>query len=394
MININDEIFQLLIRTGLVDKDMTWTARIAIIVIMLLLLFVVNVLFKRVVMPMVCRLTSAIKSKWDDYLFSKKMMRGFCRVLDPILVYLMLPIAFADMPGLLAVLLKVCSVYLVVVVLILINTFLNTLYDMSSEHEQLRNRPLKGVYQMLKLVSISIGVIVAIAVLMDSDTSSIIAGLGASAAVLMLIFKDSILGLVAGVQLSVYDILRPGDWISMSKYGADGFVEEVSLTIVKVRNFDKSIITIPPYSLISESFQNWRGMWDTGARRIKRSVYIDIGTVHLCTDEEIAGYIEQGNFDNALLESGRPVENLKVYRHYLVNFLMNYPEVDATQLLMVRQLQPTPEGVPVEIYCFANTTVWTEYERIQSDIFDHVLAVTPRFGLKVFQRVSSSDIRQ
>ena len=300
--------------------------------------------------------------------------------------------AFNDMPQLLAILIKVCEVYLVVVSLMLVNTFLNTIYEMSNEHEHLRNRPLKGVYQMIKLVSAGVGIIVAIAILMDSDAASIVAGLGASAAVLMLIFKDSILGLVAGVQLSANDMLRPGDWITMAKYGANGYVEEVSLTIVKVRNFDKTVTTIPPYALVSDSFQNWRGMWDAGARRIMRSVNIDTSTIRFCTAEELAELVKEGLADEQLAASGQPVENLKVYRNYLRKFLSTYPEIDQDQMLMVRQLQPTTEGVPVEIYCFTNTTVWPEYERIQSDIFDHILAVTPRFGLKVFQRISSIDI--
>lgn len=392
MEHINEEMMQLLVGMGLVENSMTWAGRIAVILAMLLLVFVVNVVFTRVVMPMIHRITASTKAKWDDYLFSRKMLRGFCRVIDPILVYIMLPMAFNDMPQLLAILIKVCEVYLVVVSLMLVNTFLNTIYEMSNEHEHLRNRPLKGVYQMIKLVSAGVGIIVAIAILMDSDAASIVAGLGASAAVLMLIFKDSILGLVAGVQLSANDMLRPGDWITMAKYGANGYVEEVSLTIVKVRNFDKTVTTIPPYALVSDSFQNWRGMWDAGARRIMRSVNIDTSTIRFCSAEELAELVKEGLADEQLAASGQPVENLKVYRHYLRKFLSTYPEIDQDQMLMVRQLQPTTEGVPVEIYCFTNTTVWPEYERIQSDIFDHILAVTPRFGLKVFQRISSIDI--
>lgn len=389
---INEEMMQLLVDMGLVETSMTWVARIAVIAAMLLLVFVVNVLFSRVLMPMVHRITASTKATWDDYLFSRKMLRGFCRVIDPILVYIMLPLAFNDMPQLLSVLMKICEVYLVVVSFLLISTFLNTVYEMSNEHEHLRNRPLKGVFQMVKLVAAGIGAIVAIAILMDSDAATIVAGLGASAAVLMLIFKDSILGLVAGVQLSANDMLRPGDWITMAKYGANGYVEEVSLTIVKVRNFDKTVTTIPPYALVSDSFQNWRGMWDTGARRIMRSLYIDTSTVRFCTADELAGFVKEGLADEQLASSGQPVENLKVYRHYLRKYLSSYPELDHDQMTMVRQLQPTPEGVPVEVYCFTNTTVWPEYERIQADIFDHILAVTPRFGLKVFQRVSSTDI--
>lgn len=392
MESINEDMLQLLVETGLVETDMTWAARVAVVVAMLLLIFIINVLFTRVIMPAVHRLTASTKAKWDDYLFSREMLRGFCRVIDPILVYIMLPLAFGDMPQLMGILNKVCEVYLVVVTLLLLNTFLNMLYKMSNEHEHLRNRPLKGVYQMIKLVSVCVGAIVAIAIMMDSDATSILAGLGASAAVLMLIFKDSILGLVAGVQLSANDMLRPGDWITMAKYGANGYVEEVSLTMVKVRNFDKTVTTIPPYALVSDSFQNWRGMWDTGARRIMRSIYIDTTTVRFCTAEECAVLVADGLADSEALESGRPVENLKLYRYYLKNYLASHLEIDKEQMLMVRQLQPTPEGVPVELYCFTNTTVWPEYERIQADIFDHVLAVTPRFGLKVFQRVSASDL--
>ena len=392
MEHLNEDVMKLLVDMGLVENDMTWAARIAVILIMLLLIFIVNLLFTRVIMPMVHSITASTKATWDDYLFSKQMLRGFCRVIDPILVYIMLPLAFPDMPQLLAFLTKVCEVYLVIVSVLLINTFLNTLYVMSNEHEHLRNRPLKGVYQMIKLISVCVGIIIAIAILMDSDLTSIIAGLGASAAVLMLIFKDSILGLVAGVQLSANDMLRPGDWITMSKYGANGYVEEVSLTIVKVRNFDKTVTTIPPYAFVSDSFQNWRGMWDVGARRIMRSVYIDTSTIRFCTAEELVALADEGLADSSLAEAGKPVENLKVYRYYLKNFLASYPELDKNQMIMVRQLQPTPEGLPIEIYCFTNTTVWPEYERIQADIFDHVLAITPRFGLRVFQRISAGDV--
>ena len=190
MEHINEEMMQLLVGMGLVENSMTWAGRIAVILAMLLLVFVVNVVFTRVVMPMIHRITASTKAKWDDYLFSRKMLRGFCRVIDPILVYIMLPMAFNDMPQLLAILIKVCEVYLVVVSLMLVNTFLNTIYEMSNEHEHLRNRPLKGVYQMIKLVSAGVGIIVAIAILMDSDAASIVAGLGASAAVLMLIFGE------------------------------------------------------------------------------------------------------------------------------------------------------------------------------------------------------------
>lgn len=390
MESINEDMLQLLVEAGLVETDMTWAARVAVVVAMLLLIFIINVLFTRVIMPAVHRLTASTKAKWDDYLFSREMLRGFCRVIDPILVYVMLPLAFGDMPQLMGILNKVCEVYLVVVTLLLLNTFLNMLYKMSNEHEHLRNRPLKGVYQMIKLVSVCVGAIVAIAIMMDSDATSILAGLGASAAVLMLIFKDSILGLVAGVQLSANDMLRPGDWITMPKYGANGEVMEVSLTIVKVRNFDKTITTIPPYALVSDSFQNWRGMWDAGGRRIMRSINIDLHSIRFCTDEEKNAFVAAGWLDKE--KAGEQIVNLWVFRMYVTNYLKNHPEVEKSLMTMVRQLQPTPEGLPLEIYCFTNTTVWPEYERIQAAIFDHVIAIVPQFGLRIFQRLASGDL--
>ena len=274
----------------------------------------------------------------------------------------------------------------------LVNSFLNSLYEISNEHETLRNRPLKGIYQMINLVAIGIGIILIISILIDQNAATILAGLGASAAVLMLIFKDSILGLVAGVQLSANDMLRPGDWITMPKYGADGDVLEVSLTTVKVRNFDKTITTIPPYALVSDSFQNWRGMRETGGRRIKRSIFIDMTTVHFCSEKEKIMFASRGWIDEAQAKPETQVVNLYVFRNYLQNYLRKHPRTHKELMIMVRQMQPTSEGLPLEIYCFSNTTVWLEYEQIQGEIFDHILAVIPEFGLRIFQRPSGNDL--
>ena len=274
----------------------------------------------------------------------------------------------------------------------LVNSFLNSLYEISNEHETLRNRPLKGIYQMINLVAIGIGIILIISILIDQNAATILAGLGASAAVLMLIFKDSILGLVAGVQLSANDMLRPGDWITMPKYGADGDVLEVSLTTVKVRNFDKTITTIPPYALVSDSFQNWRGMRETGGRRIKRSIFIDMTTVHFCSDKEKIMFASRGWIDEAQAKPETQVVNLYVFCSYLQNYLREHPRTHKELMIMVRQMQPTSEGLPLEIYCFSNTTVWPEYEQIQGEIFDHILAVIPEFGLRIFQRPSGNDL--
>lgn len=386
------EIAQQLSDMGIDKENISWSTRLTLIALILLISYIITKLFRHLVIPAVHKITSRTKATWDDYLFNEKMMTSFCRMIPPIMFYLLLPFVFNNIPQVLDILLKGCLIYLVITTLMLVNSFLNSLYEISNEHETLRNRPLKGIYQMINLVAIGIGIILIISILIDQNAATILAGLGASAAVLMLIFKDSILGLVAGVQLSANDMLRPGDWITMPKYGADGDVLEVSLTTVKVRNFDKTITTIPPYALVSDSFQNWRGMRETGGRRIKRSIFIDMTTVHFCSEREKEMFASRGWIDEAQAKPETQVVNLYVFRNYLQNYLKEHPRTHKELMIMVRQMQPTSEGLPLEIYCFSNTTVWPEYEQIQGEIFDHILAVIPEFGLRIFQRPSGNDL--
>lgn len=386
------EIAQQLSDMGIDKENISWSTRLTLIALVLLISYIITKLFRHLVIPAVHKITSRTKATWDDYLFNERMMTSFCRMIPPIMFYLLLPFVFNNIPQVLDILLKGCLIYLVITTLMLVNSFLNSLYEISNEHETLRNRPLKGIYQMINLVAIGIGIILIISILIDQNAATILAGLGASAAVLMLIFKDSILGLVAGVQLSANDMLRPGDWITMPKYGADGDVLEVSLTTVKVRNFDKTITTIPPYALVSDSFQNWRGMRETGGRRIKRSIFIDMTTVHFCSEREKEMFASRGWIDEAQAKPETQVVNLYVFRNYLQNYLKEHPRTHKELMIMVRQMQPTSEGLPLEIYCFSNTTVWPEYEQIQGEIFDHILAVIPEFGLRIFQRPSGNDL--
>lgn len=386
------EIAQQLSDMGIDKENLSWSTRLTLVALILLISYIMTKLFRHLVIPAVHKITSRTKATWDDYLFNEKMMTSFCRMIPPIMFYLLLPFVFNNVPQVLDILLKGCLIYLVITTLMLVNSFLNSLYEISNEHETLRNRPLKGIYQMINLVAIGIGIILIISILIDQNAATILAGLGASAAVLMLIFKDSILGLVAGVQLSANDMLRPGDWITMPKYGADGDVLEVSLTTVKVRNFDKTITTIPPYALVSDSFQNWRGMRETGGRRIKRSIFIDMTTVHFCSEKEKIMFASRGWIDEAQAKPETQVVNLYVFRNYLQNYLKEHPRTHKELMIMVRQMQPTSEGLPLEIYCFSNTTVWPEYEQIQGEIFDHILAVIPEFGLRIFQRPSGNDL--
>lgn len=391
MEDLNTPMAQWLAEAGWNESYITLTSKAIIILGILLVASVVTVVFRRLVVPALQRISARTKATWDDHLFNDKVMRRAARLLPPVVWYMLLGAAFYDMPVLLAILHKGCQIYLIVVFLQLVSTFLDTLNDISSQHETLRNRPLKGVYQMINLLTICVGVILIVSILIGQNATTILAGLGASAAIIMLIFRDSILGLVAGVQLSANDMLRPGDWITMAKYGADGYVTEVTLTTVKVQNFDKTITTIPPYALVSDSFQNWRGMRECGGRRIKRSVFIDARTIRRCTPEETARLREKGYL---AADTSQEIVNLQALREYLANYLRNCPDVRSDLMLMVRTLQPTSEGVPLEFYCFTRHFEWIPYEAFQSALTDRVLTLLPEFGLQAFQRPAGTDLHE
>ena len=349
-------------------------------------------LFRNLLVPALQRISRSTKATWDDHLFSDRVMRAAARLIPPVVWYVLLAAVFYDLPLLLGVLRKVCLIYLIVTVLLLINAFLDTLHEIATQHETLRNRPLKGIYQMVKLLAVCVGAILIVSILIGRDPTTILAGLGASAAIVMLIFRDSILGLVAGVQLSANDMLRPGDWITMEKYGADGYVTEVTLTTVKIQNFDKTITTIPPYALVSDSFRNWRGMRESGGRRIKRSLLIDIASVHACTPAEVEALRRKGLIVGVPESQTQTPVNLHVFRDYIRESLKRNPEIHPDLMQMVRMLQPTAEGVPVEVYCFTRSTEWVTYEAVQDDLFDRLFAVLPEFGLRAFQRPSGQDL--
>ena len=366
--------------------------RIVAVIGILLLAYVAHWIFRKVVVTSVKKLTAKTNNKWDDYLFNDRVLDDFCHLLPPIVITALIPFAFQGAPMTLAFILKICWVYITVVVVRLLCTFLTSLYTISSEHEKLKERSMKGFYQMIKLVVICIGVIIIVSTLIDKDPVKILTGLGASAAILTLVFKDTIMGLVAGVQLTANDMLRPGDWITMPKYGADGTVLEVTLTTVKVQNWDKTISTIPPYALVNDSFQNWRGMRESGGRRVKRSINIDMHSVRFCTADEMDAYRRE-EWMQDFEGSGQEVVNLYVFRYYMERYLRTHPKVNQNLMIMIRQLQPTAEGMPIELYFFSDGTDWIPYEHLQAEVFDHLLATLHKFDLKVFQSPTGLDLR-
>lgn len=394
MDRLDDYILSFLRHTaGVSESVLSWVYPLTALFAIGLVSYLCTALFRYVVMPAVQKLTERTKATWDDYLFNDRVMKAFRRIIPPVLWYVLLPFAFAADSSVLPVLLKACNIYLVVVSLFFISEFLHSLYEISSEHQKLRNRPLKGIYQMFNLMAVVVGFILVVSIIVNKSAGTVLAGLGASAAIIMLIFKDTILGLVAGVQLTANDMLRPGDWITMNKYGANGYVREVSLTTVKVQNFDKTITTIPPYLLVSDSFQNWRGMREAGGRRLKLSVNIDANTVHFCSPDELCsyeekGYIAKGQYDSA----DRPVANTQVYRNFMMDFMSRHPNVNKDLMIMARMLQPTPEGLPLELYCFSVFPDWKPFELFQGEVLDYAVVMASEFGLRIFQRPAGSDL--
>lgn len=349
-----------------------------------LVVYVVNFLCRRVFIPLVVKLTRETATQWDDILLNETLLTDCSRLLAPVIIATLLPMAFAYETPMLGFLLKVNLIYLLVIVTKLVCSILNSIYELSVRNDKLKNHPLKGVYQMLKIAVICVTIIIIVSILIDRNPGYILTALGASAAVLMLVFKDMIMGLVAGVQLSANDMLRPGDWISMPKYGADGSVKEVTLTTVKVQNWDMTITTIPPYALVSDSFQNWRGMEESGGRRVKRSLYIDMRSISFVPKDKQAEFKEKGWMENIERED-HIVVNLHVFRNYLESYLRRHPQVNKNLTIMVRQLQPTVQGLPLELYFFYDGTAWIPYEHLQAEIFEHVFAMLPTFGLRAFQ---------
>ena len=383
--------------------------------LVLVIAFLADAVCRHILLKIVAHLVRKTKATWDDIVFDHKVMVHLSRMVAPVIIYIFVPVAFAEAGSVtLDFIQRICFIYIVITFLSFINSFLKAVYTVYSAKEQLRDRPLKGMLQTVQVILWFVGAIVIVSILINESPVSLLAGLGASAAILMLVFKDSIMGFVSGVQLSANDMLKVGDWIAMPKYGADGTVIEVTLNTVKVRNWDNTIVTIPPYLLVSDSFQNWRGMRESGGRRVKRSINIDMTSVKFCTPEMLAKYRKiqllkdyvdrtekvveeynkEHNIDNSVLVNGRRQTNLGVFRAYLTNYLKSLPTVNQELTCMVRQLQPTETGIPLELYFFSANKVWVAYEGIQADVFDHVLAIIPEFDLQVFQNPSGADLRR
>jgi miniconductance mechanosensitive channel len=396
---------------GLNETAATYLIDFLELLLLGLVAYLADLIVKRVLLGVVTRFASRTRTDWDDLLIQRKLFRRISQFAPAILIWRLAPTVFQT-DAMIDFARRGMEIYMLLIALLVVDSLLNSVNDIYQRFDVARRIPILGYLQVVKILVTVAVIIVAVSIVIDKSPLLLLSGLGALTAVILLIFKDSILGLVAGIQLVANDMVRPGDWIEMPKYGADGDVMEITLNTVKVQNWDKTITTIPTYALISDSFKNWRGMSESGGRRIKRAVYIDVSSVRFCTPEmiekfsrvqvlkeyierksvEMAEYNRKHNIDDSVLVNGRRMTNLGTFRAYLVEYLKRHPKIHQEMTFLIRHLQPTELGLPIEVYVFSNDQAWANYENIQADIFDHIFATLPEFGLRPFQNPTGSDI--
>ena len=373
---------------------------------------IIDLVAKRILVGIVRAFAERSSVTWDDALVEHNVFGRLVQVLPALVVFAGVPFIPGLQDSLVQLIRNVAMGYMVLMLTLGLTAMLSAAQTIYETLPIAKDRPLKGFVQLLQIVVWILGGVMIVAAVLDRSPLLLLSGFGAMTAILLLVFKDTILSLVASVQLTAQDMVRVGDWIEMPQFGADGDVVDVQLHTIKIQNWDKTITTIPTHRLISDSFKNWRGMSQSGGRRIKRSIFIDVSTIRKQTQDEVdrftrfallRDYIEAKEQELADYNAGLAVEvdeevnqrrltNIGTFRAYALNYLKNHPRIRKDMTLIVRQLAPGPEGLPLEIYCFTTTTAWAEYEDIQSDIFDHLLAIVPEFGLRLFQKPAGSDL--
>ncbi|WP_241571407.1 mechanosensitive ion channel family protein [Rosenbergiella nectarea] len=388
-------------------------ATLIMLTAMIFISLIIHLLLHKLLLPILKKQSEKSQQLWPKSLFKHRLFNRATWLLQGVIFQTLLHILFDPQSMLFVGLTTLCQLWVMLFSLLIAFSLLDVIQAVTARSEFAKQIPLRGIFQSIKLMMAILLVILMISLLLGKSPGTLLTGLGAMTAVLMLVFRDPILGLVAGIQLSANDMLKIGDWLDMPKYGADGAVIDINLTTVKVHNWDKTIVTIPAYALISDSFRNWRGMSESGGRRIKRSVNIDTTSIHFLSTEEIdqlgqahllspylvnkqqeiSQWNAQRDNHNASLLNHRALTNIGTFRIWLESWLKTHPQIRQDMTLMVRQLAPSENGQPIEIYAFTNTVVWAEYEAIQSDIFDYLYAALPTFGLRVHQTPTGTDIR-
>lgn len=416
MFNIIDKTIEnWLIELGLSEGLSKNIADFSGFLLILVFAFISFYIVKRILIKWVQFAARKSKTDWDDKLVERKVFNRLSYFAPALVIIYLTPFVIPERENLINFIQTVANIYIFTIAMLVVFSILDAINDIYQSYYIAKKRPIKSFLQVVKIIIIIIYVVIVINALFIGDQNyGWLAGVGAFSAVLLLVFRDPILGFVGGLQLAFNDMLRIGDWIQMDKYGADGTVTEINITTVKVQNWNKTISTIPTYALVSDSYKNWRGMEESGGRRIKRSIMLDMNSIKFCTpemlerfskfenvaeyvrktEENIVKYNSSKNIDNSILVNGRRQTNIGVFRAYLKAYLRNHPKINQDMTFLVRQLQPTEKGLPIEVYVFSKVQAWADYEDIQSDIFDHILAVVPQFDLKVYQNPSGSDIHQ
>ena len=403
-----------IIEKGLESSTADIISRALIFLSIFILSFIAYLVAKHLILKGLSSVISRTATEWDDIILKKKVFNRLAHLAPAIVLYMTITIPFAGYDWLISFANGLVIIFMIAMALLAFDAFLNALLTIYSKYEVSNRIPIKSFIQVFKIIIYFTAGIFIISILLDKTPIYLFSSLGAVTAILMFIFKDAILGFVAGIQLSANRMVANGDWIEMPKYGANGDIVEIALTTVKVQNWDKTITTIPTYALITESFKNWRGMSESGGRRIKRAINIDLNTVKFCSEDMldrfskiqyISNYIEekkvevkesnkQHKVDESSYVNGRRMTNIGTFRAYVEAYLRNHPMINKDMTFLIRQLAPTEHGLPIEIYVFSKVQEWADYEAIQSGIFDHILAVIPEFDLRVFQGPSGMDFNK
>ncbi|AUC23239.1 mechanosensitive ion channel protein MscS [Polaribacter sejongensis] len=404
-------LYDYLVNTGIPETYAAYINMFALLLTVSVLTFLIDYIIRKILVQLFSQFASKSKTNFDDILVKNKVPRNIAHIVPLIFALECVPFVFFDFQYIENIIQKSLEVFTIVLVLWIVRSFLNSLKDYFKTLPNLKDKPIDSYIQVFMIFAWAIGILSAFAIITGIEFIKFITTIGAASAVIILIFKDTILGFVASIQVSINDMVRIGDWITFEKYGADGDVIEINLSTVKVQNFDKTITTIPTYALISDSFKNWRGMTNSGGRRIKRSLNINLESIHYLSTQEVEdfkkiqsistyletrqadidAYNEKNNINKELLLNGRNLTNIGVFRKYIETYIENHSGTNKDMMIMVRQMPPDTQGIPIEIYAFSSDKRWKNYEYIMSDIFDHVIAAVPYFNLEIFELPSNSS---
>ena len=404
-------LYDYIVTIGFSENAAKYVNMLVLLIILLIIVFTVDFLIRKIIRSFFAKFANETKTNFDNLLLKNKVPRNMAHIIPLIIALQLSPIVFADFANFDIVIEKGLHLFAIVLILWLVRSILSTLKDYFKTLASLKDKPVDSYIQVFMIFAWVFGILAAFAILTGIKFIEFITTIGAASAVLILVFKDTILGFVASIQVSINDMVRIGDWVTFDKYAADGDVTEINLSTVKVQNFDLTITTIPTYALISDSFQNWRAMENSGGRRIKRALHIKLASIHYLSKKEvdalkkiqsITTYLETRqididdyntaqNIDKELLLNGRNLTNIGVFRKYAETYIENHSGINKDMLLMVRQLPPGTQGIPIEIYAFSKDKRWQNYEYIMAEIFDHLIAAVPYFNLEIFELPSNSS---